>query len=416
LSPDFYRQQGSSANLLPAGPLRHGSILVWLFWILSAGSACGATLELVPSVEVRQEYNDNIFLTETARIDDFITTVSPGFSLISGSESLQSGLSARVERILYGENSDLNAWDQNYRGWYGRRITPRLHLSAEGEYTRDSRPDRDLLTTGLVLSAVNRERRQLSLSGEYRFSERTQATLSYGFQENEYQSAAFTDSRSHSVNLGFSNRLTPVTIGQLNFGYARHRFADSTVENYTATVGTTLEGSERWNLFFAVGGRLTRSEWEVAQLEFVPPASFRLVTVEQRDQDWGLVGRGGLSVQGELTRGTLTLSRDVMTASGRSGATERSALTLNLTRQVTPRLSGRLSAGAYLNQSGRGEFATTPIDEKTFRVSPVIHYEFSKEMFVEGSYAFTRIEDKQADSNTEQSLWLLRFSFRHSLL
>ena len=52
-----------------------------LFLLLTFVSSATAKLDVNTSVGLREEYNDNIFLTKTNREDDFITSISPNIRL-----------------------------------------------------------------------------------------------------------------------------------------------------------------------------------------------------------------------------------------------------------------------------------------------------------------------------------------------
>jgi hypothetical protein len=50
-------------------------------FMLGPDDAVAAQIDLRPSLMVGEEYNDNIFLTPTGKVEDFITTIAPAFTL-----------------------------------------------------------------------------------------------------------------------------------------------------------------------------------------------------------------------------------------------------------------------------------------------------------------------------------------------
>ena len=56
-------------------------VLASLFAICS-DDAAAAQFDFRPTIEVSEEFNDNIFLTPTGKVDDFITSIIPAFSLM----------------------------------------------------------------------------------------------------------------------------------------------------------------------------------------------------------------------------------------------------------------------------------------------------------------------------------------------
>lgn len=91
---------------------------------------------LFPGMGVSETYNDNIYLTDTGTVDDFITVFSPGFNLNSNwnRHSLNFGASADIGR--YADNSAENYEDYNVHTSGTLDITRRSQLSAGLSYGR----------------------------------------------------------------------------------------------------------------------------------------------------------------------------------------------------------------------------------------------------------------------------------------
>ena len=83
-------------------------------------------------------------------------------------------------------------------------------------------------------------------------------------------------------------------------------------------------------------------------------------------------------------------------------------------------------SGYFVNKSAAGQFSVAPIDFDTINVSPRIRYEFGHEgsggsqsgrdMYVEASYTFTRIEDKIGQTTAYRNLFIVRFFAQHAVL
>ena len=153
------------------------TLAIWLvvLTIVLPNLVMADEFKLIPSLAVRGAFNDNIFYTADDEEDDFITTISAGLELIERTERLDLDLSATVSPFFYDEYNDLDDVDQNYRGRIGYKITPRVRLSADAGYALDSRRDRDIETTGLVISTVERKRWTGGLSGDFTLSEKSAA-------------------------------------------------------------------------------------------------------------------------------------------------------------------------------------------------------------------------------------------------
>ena len=75
-----------------------------------------------------------------------------------------------------------------------------------------------------------------------------------------------------------------------------------------------------------------------------------------------------------------------------SGATRAST--------VTWELSGTFSCEYYYNKSTQSGIGISTIDYQTLRIAPGLRYEFTRDFYLEGSYAFTRIYNNAANSTS----------------
>ncbi len=392
--------------------------LLLISLILFSGEAKGDEFKLIPSLSTKEEYNDNIFFSRDDKERDFITHISPGLELIDRTEKLDLSLLARLDGYLYGKNHDLNNVDQNYRGKLSYSLHPKMKISTGAGYTRDFRADRDLEETGLVTSAVRRDRQNYNAGAEYTFSERTIGSFSYLYDRSDYKDPEFIDVKGHDISLGFIHDLSKyfrATYGRMNFGYGRYEFSDSTIDYYYSTIGMSRALSEKWSILIDAGASYIRSEFEVDTLAFVPPFFFGIVREQKKEEGVGWVGQGTLSYKGEKTNGELTFNHRMMPASGTAGVTERTTFILNIRHRFTYELSGGVLAGYYLNKADQGEFGTVATNKETLQISPRIRYEFNKDIALEASYSFAFVKDKEADTKAQRNLFMINFIIQYPL-
>ncbi len=390
--------------------------------VFPSGEARGDDFKLIPSLSFKEEYNDNLFFTETDKERDLITTISPGLELINRTEKLDLNLSGRIHKLIYGKNDPLGKVEQNYRGRLRYFLHPKLNLFAEAGFLRDYRTDRDIEITGLVMKAIRRDRQNYGAGAEYIFSEKTKGNFFYSFERSDYQrDPEFVDTNYHEASIGFihdfSQRL-PSTMGRINFGYGRYEYGEAAIDYYYATIGMSRQISEKWSVLVDGGGSYTHSEFEVLRAIGLPPL---IVRVKKKEDGGGWVGQASLSYRGEKTprgektAGDLTFSHRMMPATGTIGATQRTTLLLDLSHRFTYELLARLSAGYYINKSERERFGAGVLDERTFRVHPRIRYEFTKDMAMEGSYSFTLLRNRDAGTTVKRNLFMLTFTIQYPL-
>ena len=380
-------------------------LLAVLIGLVSAGNARAGGFDIIPSIAVKEEYNDNIFVTQSGEIDDYITTLSPGIKLEQRTARLNLSLSGRLDGLIYMDNNDLNHIDQDYSGRVQYQLTPRMGSGFEAGYLLDSRPDRDIESTGLVLGTDIRHRLRFRVFGDYLLTEKTAATISYTYNKEGFDEAPLNDFFSHTADIGFTHNLETLwksTLGRMNFGYTIVDYTRSKVDNYSATLGIERRLSEFYRFIFDIGPRFTRTEFDIP---WVAP-----------NEVWGVRGQISLTYSGEYTNIRLNLSHDVQPASGQTGSTLRTGLSTNIGRRFSDKFRGDLSASYFLNKTEQQGFAFSNIEENSFSIRPRLRYEFTRDMALEAYYAYTIIDDQVNDTERVQNIIYLRFTLRYPLL
>ena len=387
----------------------------------------GNEFRILPSISVKEEYNSNVFVTPNDKKDDFITTISPGLEIVNRTERLDTDVLIRMDRIEYISNKDLSTTDQTYNGRLRYLATPLLSVSAEAGYVKDSRADRDIGTTGIVLSAVPRDRINSSLSADYQLTEKTSAGLSYIYGRDHYADPKFIGDTTHAINAGLVYDLGtyfPTLKGRLNTGYSYYSFLDSRIESFMGTVGFSRDFNEIWSIQVDGGVRRTSSDITTTRLEpvyfyifgFPIQIGNQLVKDQVKNAGWGWVGSASLNFKGEHGAGSLSLSRDVQPASGLGGATVRDSLVLSAQHNISYELLLLFNAGYFTNKSNAQEFSSQTINQRSFHFNPGVRYEFSKDMFMEGSYDYIMVDDMASKTNVDRHLYSLRLYIQHAVL
>lgn len=374
--------------------------------LMASLPALGDEIRIIPMITVREEYNDNLYFDPTDTISDFITILSPGLRMERNTERLRAEFSARIDQRIYADNTDLNATDQTYLGRFQYEASPVFRLSANAGFIQDSSPDRDIATTGVVQSAATRNRQIYGLSGDYTFTEKTQATLSGEyFQDRFAYSNEIDNLDAGRSNLMVTHEILPDIRARAGLGYARYLYTASTVENYTGTVGLGWRFTEVWHAMVDVGCRYTPSQVDVSPLESVETSG------------WGAVVNAMLSYRGEKTNVDFSLNHDIAPTSGRAIASERTGLGLRISRRFFYELSGIFSGGYFLNNYTPGEFSYLNIDEKTLYISPGLRYEFTRDMALDVTYTYTRTDyARDTDSAADRNLVMVRFHLQYPIL
>ena len=426
--------------------LKKKSVLFLLagFVIFFPGNTIGDEFKLIPFLDLKEEYNDNIFFSEKKKEEDFITTVSPGLKLVNRTERFDTTLSGRLDILSYSDNHDLNAVDYDCRGGIGYKLTQKTSINAGAGYSKDSRVDRDIdvgyegEATGLVQTNTTRIRRNFSFSGNSILTEKASFLYSYSFSRDDFEDIAENDIDANNMNLGFTHRLgffDEITLGRIFFGYARydyheseavypgmgvfsHYYQSTDVDYYSLTIGASREIGEVLSILIDVGGSYTRSEFEnssgISLLEN-SPIIYTSPVSRGKNSNTGMIARSTLSFKGETYNWDFNFSHDIKGSSGRSGPTERTSVSLDMVKRFSAKLRGKLMLGCYLNKSDPGDYSLSGTDEKTYRISPVITYEIFRDFMLDASYVYTHVEDKDDDEDKKRKFVFIRLRFNYPL-
>jgi hypothetical protein len=407
------------------------AIVLIAFFVISVlpGVSHGDDFQLKPYLSIRGEYNDNIFFVSEDEVDDYLLVISPGIELIERTERLNVRLSAEVAPFFYKDNSDLDDVDQDYRGRIGYQFTPRFNGRADAFFIVDNRPDRDILTTGLVQGVDQRKRYHFGAGTNFLLSEKSAVDLSYDFNRDDWDRDVIprADFTGNTVNLGFSHNLAnwlEATVGRINFNYANFKYKRPGFSIQNAPSGTTtivpnqnteinsfamllgLESrlSELLNFRADIGPRYVYSDFDVDK-GTVPISSDTNAVVfnEESNSGWGGVGSAILEYRGEKTLSNFLVSRELAATSGRSGPTDLFRLGFSFYYRFLRDMRFGLMTGFYRNKADEGEFSSQEIDENTFRIRPSIRWEFYDNFTLEGAYIYTYLDDKTADTDRTQN-------------
>ena len=379
----------------------HYFVIICLFVIASTmfhfRSGWANDFRVTPSIAITEKYNDNISLADKNENPerDWITTVSPGLLLTNRTERFDMTFSGRLDGNYYAKYDHRNKWDHFYDGRIHYQATDRLGLGVHGGYAITYSEDRDIDVSGLVQPSGRQDRANAGATIDYRLDSLTTAALSYNYDNTRYDQQGEDDYWGQTAGLSLSRELSPSTKGRLNFGYSNYHYTDSTTDSYRGTLGFSKDFSEKWSVLCDVGANFTHTTFS---------------------DEWGATGQLAISYKDNYNTGSFSVSKDVLPSTGRSGSgsTDRTALMLNFRRQFTQEFSGFLQGGYYWNKSDAGQYSREEIDDRTATGSAGLRYDFTRDIYLEASYRYTRVDHEQTDTYAEQNLVLVRLYLQHS--
>ena len=366
----------------------------------STTNVFSAENELLTSVGLRQEYNNNIFYERTDETDDFISQVIPSLRLNYATEILKLSALARWDALLYWDNSDQNRLNQRYGLNGSYRLTERWSVSASGRYVFDSVQDSQLDETGSVERGLSdRQRLNAGAGLDYSVSERSDIGADYNYQKTDFERKSSVDTEAHGVRFFYRRRLQ----NQRDVITIFPRFVwgnsdDWDAYNSTLNFRWAHPFTETLDTSITVGARHSRVDYN-----------------DDRDDtdNWGGVADMWLRKRGELTTGRLGFSNRLRTRTNGE--------IINVSRLYTDidhRLSRRFGVGfrgSFYYSNLIEDSPETDDDRWYFDVTPSAFYRLTERHLLRLSYSYNYQKLLDADDNDtvdRQRIWLqLTFNF-----
>ena len=368
--------------------------------LLTAAADCRtaqcAEIKLNPTCEVKEEFNDNIYLTAGSKKNDFITTITPGLGFSRSSERLNVDLLAGLSWHDYARTPGIAATDYQYTAQLTNRITQRDDFGLNAAYIRNTRPDTITTMTGLPT---------ISGSDTYQYSgnlrrvldETTSASLSYSFNQEEYDNPASQSRRVHSAGLVLSKDLgdfMPLLKGTLNTNFSKSLYRDSSNDNYTISVGASRSINEQLSINLSTGGQLIQSTFETP--------------TQVTSDSWGAIGSASLNYTAEQGFGSFAFAHNFSAASGQVGAVQTTSFGLTLGRNFSDKMTAQGSASYNLNQSDSGQYSSRGVDDRALNLTADITYKFSKYFDVGLQYTYYTVNHTLDDLTVSQNRVMVR--------
>ena len=386
-------------------------IVVLLVLVTHLNSAYGDDFKLIPTVSIREEYNDNISFNINNPKKDYITTMGVGLDLKERTEILNLNLNGLVSPFFYNDNDDLNDTDIDFHGNVRYQAAPRFSVNARGAYRLDNRPGRDLDSTGLVFD--NNERDSYKAGGGLSLvlSESNNVSLAFLYDRNTWKEefalqedySGNTGSLTYAHNISRWISASDIT---LNFGYGDYIYETSEMQSAFGTIGFQRMLNELFSIKVYVGARYSESTFDVTQ---------DAQTDTRSETTWNAIGGARIGYQGERALFSLDLSQDLRTANGRQGAANLTKFMLDTDYRLYETLRISVSVKYFRNKADTDEYSVQETDEGTLHIRPSISWEFMDHFTLDVGYNYTHLDDKISDTQAERNVVYLQLTYAYSL-
>ncbi len=334
------------------------------------------------STSFSEEYDDNIFLTESNEEEDFITSVTPSFSLACSTQSTNFAANYRPKIEFYAGNSDENETRHNGNFTLDSQLTPRLSFRMMDTLIFTNA--RDVVWEG----EGDREHHLRSRSyASNQLSNYFNSTLFYqifhstslrggvSYRLVSYDRSEEVDSEELGCTLGIDHQLSRRDTIFFNYRYRRMLYdddrpnweeRDNDTDVQSVSIGETHRFFRELVSTIAVGVSLIDEEHE------------------DKETDWNAQA----SLAKDFKTGNLifSFSRDVSPGSGQGGTTVTSIVRVGGRKAFTKHLSGNFS----INFTDEESISGGGIDNEDWGMVLGCDYQYSRRLTGDLSCSFIK--------------------------
>ncbi len=409
-------------------------------------SAAGFQATFTPRLSITEEYSDNIFLADEDEDDDFITTISAGFT--AGLTGKFSGLNLSYDPsyAFYDEftENDTLRHSAQLSSWTNISRNTRLELNDSFLFTEDPLSEADIAAlraedpTAPIDSTIRRSREPYytntaSLGLTHQFGEADSINLGYVHSLLENEDPSVEDNEKHNPFLGLTCWLTPKVGLKVGASYTRGKFDTSddfdswngniqiinkltkhfeVFRQYAHTVRDFEGNAEDYNISdFSIGTNYAVAE----DFTLTLAAGFFIQNREESDNESGLHANGNLTKT--YRRGSFNITgsggyEESFFGSENLGFSKFYEAGISAIYELTRHISGNIF-GSYRNN--KYEDIDPEREDKTTRGGFGITIQPLTWMSIELNYTCRSVDSTLNENDYEENRGLIRITLSPSV-
>lgn len=272
-------------------------------------------LVLIPSVAITEEFNDNIFLDNSRRESDFITSITPSIRLVSQSPTyrLMAGYSFTADK--YAKHSEFDSVFRRHdffaEGFW--RLAPTLTLTVTDSLTFSNNTN---VVSTTAVSTGRDEALSNSLSGGviWQVSPTNVLQSRATWTTQHFKSADSHDSDGYSIATDFIHAFTPRLSGSIGYEFFYQTVQDEeSSTTHTPRIGATYRFTRTLTGSVTGGVSITSKGGQTDTSPSVHASLIQLLKLGSAsvsyDQNVGTSGGVGGTTNNQTATGTLVLDR-----------------------------------------------------------------------------------------------------------
>ena len=205
--------------------VKTGSFLLILLFGFSPTAFAKYHFDFTPSISVSEVYDDNIYLNSTNEKSDYITTVTPGFSLNVLSENNHLEFSYASSFVWYGKEDQNDTVRHSGSLTFGQDLTQHLKFDLTDTYIKSEDPLEDTEDIEGIRNTRNTYQRNTAMiSLRYLFGPENSLTVGYGQSQLENEDKTVDDGRTQDPFANVTYWINVKNGIELNYGFIKADF------------------------------------------------------------------------------------------------------------------------------------------------------------------------------------------------
>lgn len=219
-----------------------------------------AELRLTPSITLREEYNDNIFLTSSDEEDDYITSINPAVNMTYDISLLTLSMDYGLNFRFYADHTERNetSLSKTQRARLETTVSPYRNIffiKVSDEYKRVSIDERrQVALDNIFVNMTDSNNFSINPYIQYPLSKTLNAKIGYRYANIWYKEKEGNDAEDHTATISLAKELSSNITTSLSYSYLAH--VPKKLGNYNkqdATLGIGYHISPRISLNSSVG-------------------------------------------------------------------------------------------------------------------------------------------------------------------
>jgi hypothetical protein len=193
--------------------------------LLEARAHAQTKIEVTPMITVSETYDDNINLTKTNKVSDYITVATPGIALGLRQEHTDFQLTYAPSFTWYAKNNDQNYIGQSAGLIFGQDLVEGLRFNLSDAYLQSEDPLQDPQNLQGIRQTRNKYWTNVTnASLRYIFGAQSQVNVGYNYNYYQNDEVTLDDSTVQNPYANLTYWFDVKNGGELTYGYTDAKF------------------------------------------------------------------------------------------------------------------------------------------------------------------------------------------------